>query len=671
MATTNTATNLIFKKGLHQNLPQAKTAGTIYVTTDEKCMYVDISSTERIRLQGSVLYYETLQEFYKNEKPPYSTDVIYFIEKTEKLEEDGSKSYEALNALMRWDAVAEKWIQLNATADSVTAAIEQLSENIRTLAASVATNYETKTDAASKLGEAKSYADTQANAAKESAITAANAYTDAEVAKEKKRAEDAEKALSENIGAVSTNLTTNYETKEDAQGKLNTAKSYAETQANTAKENAITTANAYTDAEVLDEKNRAEGAERQLSDNIGTLATTVSTTYETKDDAAGKLAEAKTYAETQASTAQTSAIAAANTYTDTEVLEEKNRAEDAERQLSENIGAVNTNLTTNYETKEDAQGKLNTAKSYAETQASTAQTNAVATANAYTDAEVAKEKKRAEDAEKALSENIGAVSTNLTTNYETKSDAADKLNAAKSYADTQANTAKANAITTANAYTDAEVLKEKNRAILAEQQLSQDIGAVSGNLANNYYTKADTYTKTEIDTKDANTLQAAKDYVSSVLRAAEAMRYMGSVEGDSEEALEAELLQKTDAEAGDVWVVTGVTAGKYHPGDMLIAAKDNPTTIEDWNLVNTGYDANLEQKLVSTAGLNGGSIALNSIGSFDGGDFVIKADDSEITVDGVKKLVYNSNIRVKMTVDGTTPGNTGTITIGMVWDTFE
>lgn len=114
---------LLFKKGLHANLAAAaKKAGTLYVTTDEKCLYLDVSDTERIRLQGSVLYYSTLEEFYKNEQPPYSTDVIYFIEK----DNEGNQ----FNALMRWNAATSEWIQLNATASSVDKAIAELQKQI-------------------------------------------------------------------------------------------------------------------------------------------------------------------------------------------------------------------------------------------------------------------------------------------------------------------------------------------------------------------------------------------------------------------------------------------------------------------------------------------------------------------------------------------------------------
>lgn len=39
-----------FKKGLLANLPEAKSAGTLYITTDERALYLDVDSSTRIRL---------------------------------------------------------------------------------------------------------------------------------------------------------------------------------------------------------------------------------------------------------------------------------------------------------------------------------------------------------------------------------------------------------------------------------------------------------------------------------------------------------------------------------------------------------------------------------------------------------------------------------------------
>ena len=52
----NKPEELKFKTGEYKNLAAAtKSAGTVYVTTDERGMCIDVSDTERIRLQGSVL----------------------------------------------------------------------------------------------------------------------------------------------------------------------------------------------------------------------------------------------------------------------------------------------------------------------------------------------------------------------------------------------------------------------------------------------------------------------------------------------------------------------------------------------------------------------------------------------------------------------------------------
>lgn len=42
--------NVLFKKGKLANLPSTKVEGTIYITTDERAMYLDVSASERIRL---------------------------------------------------------------------------------------------------------------------------------------------------------------------------------------------------------------------------------------------------------------------------------------------------------------------------------------------------------------------------------------------------------------------------------------------------------------------------------------------------------------------------------------------------------------------------------------------------------------------------------------------
>ena len=111
---------LKFKKGLWSKLPETKVEGTIYVTTDEKAMYVDISGSERIRL-GDIIRVNTFNEL----QPPFSNEAFYYVE--------------ASNALLKRVAVTGEnnevtyeWKQINGTkelTDSLTAVKNQVATN--------------------------------------------------------------------------------------------------------------------------------------------------------------------------------------------------------------------------------------------------------------------------------------------------------------------------------------------------------------------------------------------------------------------------------------------------------------------------------------------------------------------------------------------------------------
>ena len=91
--------NLAFKRGLLANMPQSIADGTIYVTTDEHAMYVDVGNN-RIRL-GDFIPVATLQDLPANGHA-YETAVYYV--------RDG-------NILCRWQPAANenpgRWIQIN------------------------------------------------------------------------------------------------------------------------------------------------------------------------------------------------------------------------------------------------------------------------------------------------------------------------------------------------------------------------------------------------------------------------------------------------------------------------------------------------------------------------------------------------------------------------------
>jgi hypothetical protein len=80
---------LNFRFGKYEGLPKDLSAGTVYVTTDEKAMYVDLPNkdkndeVERFRL-GTII----VKESVKDAKPPFADGAIYYFVEG--------------NALLRW-----------------------------------------------------------------------------------------------------------------------------------------------------------------------------------------------------------------------------------------------------------------------------------------------------------------------------------------------------------------------------------------------------------------------------------------------------------------------------------------------------------------------------------------------------------------------------------------
>lgn len=96
------STMLNFKHGAFAGLKnQPIKNGTIYVTTDEKAMYVDLDS-KRIRL-SQIITLSTLD--WQKLTPPYSTEAFYYLVDS--------------NALLKYNGdgtSAEGWVQINSTA---------------------------------------------------------------------------------------------------------------------------------------------------------------------------------------------------------------------------------------------------------------------------------------------------------------------------------------------------------------------------------------------------------------------------------------------------------------------------------------------------------------------------------------------------------------------------
>lgn len=83
-----------FKKGLLANLPATKTAGTFYVTTDERAMYLDVDASTRIRL-GDFQEFATVDALKANANP--NTSALYYISD--------------INCLAKWNG--SEYVQIN------------------------------------------------------------------------------------------------------------------------------------------------------------------------------------------------------------------------------------------------------------------------------------------------------------------------------------------------------------------------------------------------------------------------------------------------------------------------------------------------------------------------------------------------------------------------------
>lgn len=120
---------LNFKYGLHKNLPayDSSKVGSIFVTTDEHAMYVDLPDA-RIRI-SQIVSLATITD-WQNLKPPYDTESFYYIiEANALLKCNGTKTNEA-------GEVIGEWVQINSTSQ-VEAELATLTSKVGTLESDV------------------------------------------------------------------------------------------------------------------------------------------------------------------------------------------------------------------------------------------------------------------------------------------------------------------------------------------------------------------------------------------------------------------------------------------------------------------------------------------------------------------------------------------------------
>ena len=136
--------NISFKKGLLANLPKSYTEGTIYVTTDERAMYLDIDGSTRIRL-GDFQEFANLAALQENKNP--STTALYYITDLNVLAKWNGSSYIQINL----DTGATS-VEVVGSGNAVTAA--SYDAGTRKLTLTMGTTFATPDDVDTKIGEA-------------------------------------------------------------------------------------------------------------------------------------------------------------------------------------------------------------------------------------------------------------------------------------------------------------------------------------------------------------------------------------------------------------------------------------------------------------------------------------------------------------------------------------
>ena len=606
---STTPTMLKFKKGLFENLPSTYSAGTVYITTDEQAMYVDISDSKRIRL-SDIIQVSNVTEL-ASYAPDYSTTALYYIIDS--------------NALVKYtgDGTTHSWKQINSTADA-DAAVVNLKDRVDKIDGSI-TALNTAVAEITKEGGA---IDTAKQAAIDAAAADATSKANTAEANAKGYTDDEIGKLTTIVdGKVNANTFTEtvntLETKADAAQKLTDAKTHAETKASAAE----TAAKAYTDEKIgeVNTEVAKKATSEELNEAVNGLTAAIGTA---KDEA---IADAKN----KADAAQSAAEATAKKYTDDEI-----------DKIEETINGINVDISGKVDATvfENAindiiraeTGKIavaeKAAKDYADGVAAAAQSAAETTAKGYTDAEIVKV--NAEVAKKANASDVANTVAGIETAI------SNAQSAAEAKAAELADAAKSGAETTA-----------ANALSAAKTELE---GKINGKVGQDYFDST-------VSTLNES-IQGAKDYaknyadeeIAKALQDADAMTFIGVLGGEGNiQALPA----AEDTKAGDTYKIGAV--GTYtdaqiacRVGDLLIAKEDGKA--EYWH-VSSGYEAennptlakgaNDEIVLTSPVGVNLGSIAFTT--------------NNPSTVVNVAH-VYNE-------VSKTTQA---TVTIGMQWEEF-
>lgn len=678
---------LLFRKGLLANLPSTKTAGTIYVTTDERAMYIDVDGTNRIRL-GDFIEVATTDDL-KNYKP-FSTTALYYITSTDALMKykgniDGQDTFVTINSTA---AVSAQIAEVRTAVEKNASDIADLQSD---LADAVNANSATQAEvdalegvvASNKSAIEKTVSDLDAAYKAEderlAGLISGNADDIADLADTKadktalKSVEDAYKAadvtINNNITGVSNRVTALETTVNAATTGLKDRM--------TAAESAIGTING-TISDMQEAHNTLAGRVTQNETDISTLQGKVNTnttnitnlgtdlTNLTKrvsanetdidslqstvgnhtNDISDLQDEVAKKADKTALTAVENAYKAADTTL-------TNNLNAAVGRISANEGAITALQTKDTElaglisdnaddiagladTKADktalaevesaykaADVTINNSITGVSNRVTALETTVDTATTGLKDRMTAVEKKAADNAE-----DIADLASEVSSKYVLKTTYDSKMSAL----DTQDQTHTQNiaALVTKTDTTNSDLARLTTRVTTAEGAISTNADAIADNA------EAIAANAEAIETLEAKDVEL-KNYIDGQFAAADAMKFMGGIASlDAAKKL-------TGVEAGHTYVLTARddVAG-YALGDLLIAKVDGDAT--QWTHVASGYVQEHESELSGA----GNAIKLTSYTGANLGTIAVATDASSVTAS-----VANN-----------------TLTIGMEWGSF-
>lgn len=509
-----------------------KTPGTVYVTKNEKAMYVDVDENTRIRISDIIQL-----DSAKTAQPPFSTKALYYF-----IQE---------NALMKWNGTT--WTQLNSVSD-VTANLTALTTRVGTLETTV-------TSHTTAIGQASDEA---------TGTVASGLY-----------------ARIEDLEATDTSLDSRLDTAETDITNLEAADTRIEGKVdkNTTDITGLKSTTGTLSTDLTNLTNRVTTTEGdidqlQLDVDAAEAALGSSGDSSSQNTAFGRIKKLEETDLTHTTDIKAAADKANANATDISGL--KNRMTTAEGNISANTTAI-SDLQEQIGSGEGLTGRIESLEedmSTAQSDITTLQTDldkAEATIGEHTT--------KLGNLETAIGTNAGNI-TDLTGKVNTNTTNITNLQTANEQLEDRVE-----ANETAIGKTTDEVEQSKTGSLYARTNYNADEIASLKTRTNNTETAINTLnanknTEGSVDYKVEQARVALAEQISSNINAANAMDYKGTVAGQSD------LDGKTNVKVGDTYVVTSAF-GSYTEGDLLVANGTETngviTSNLEWQHVPTGY----------------------------------------------------------------------------------